>query len=172
MNMRACLPSRLLCQQVYHVELLKCRKHGNQHRRSNNRADCGNRNKVRPLEPVCTIENCTLVAAMIHRLQCTIHNHNHKRQRQPKVDNRAAEKCRDIVCQPAHCRQPQLLHPLVQQTELRIEDAGFPEQDRHIARHGPRDHKQCLVDSPALKILYVQKTGQHKGNHKLLNAFR
>ena len=126
--------TRLLCQQVYHVELLKCRKHGNQHRGSNNRADCGNCNKVRPLEPVCAIENCTLVAAMIHRLQSTIHNHNHKRQRQPKVDNRAAEKCRDIVCQPAHCRQPQLLHPLVQQAELRIEDAVFPKQDRHSTK--------------------------------------
>ena len=159
----------LLRQQVDNVELLEGRKHRDNHSRCNDGAHGGDGDVLRPGKSARAVQNGAFVVASVNALQCPVHNHDHEWQRQPQIDHRAAQKCRYIGRKPLDRRQPQLVHPLIQQTELGVEHSGFPEQNPHISRHGPWKHQHCFVELAQPELFDIQKVRQQKGDDQLQN---
>ena len=146
MNMRACLPSRLLCQQVNHIELLESGEDRNNDGRRNNGPDHGNRDIPRPVRPIRSLQQGTLIKASVHALQGTVNDSYHKRQRQPQIYNRTAHKGKPVPRQPAYRLHPQFPKPLIQKPELRIKHPRLPEQNGNISGHRPWKNQQRFIN--------------------------
>ena len=96
MHMCAGFGSSLLCQKIDHIELLEGCEDGDNNSRRNDGTNGWNRNITGALHPSATIKQSAIKVTLVYALNSAIHNHNHKRQRQPKIDSRAADKRRHI----------------------------------------------------------------------------
>ena len=167
MKSRAGARAHLLGQQVHHVKLLEGGENGDDDRRGDDGADGRQGDVPRPLQPGGAVEDGAFIVAPVDALQSAVHNHNHKRQRQPEIDHRAAEEGREIRGEPAHGFSAQGFHQLVEEAKLRIEDTGLPKKDGYIPRHSPGKHQKGLIDLPGAELGDVEGAGQEKGKHQL-----
>ena len=159
----------LLRQQIDNIELLEGRKHRDDHSRGNDGTHGGDGNVLCPGERARAVQNGAFVVAFVNALQGTVHNHDHEGQRQPEIDHRAAQEGRYVGRKPLDRRKPQLVHPLIQQTELGVEHSGFPEQNPHIPGHGPGKHQHRFVELAQPELFDIQKVCKEKGNDQLQN---